>query len=303
MTERISVAEIKEFMLSLQDQFCQALEQADGSVSFKEDSWERSNGGGGRTRALEEGRVIEKCGVNFSHVWGDQLPFSANHERSELSDCRFQALGVSLIVHPRNPFAPTTHFNIRFFLAERADGTQTWWFGGGFDLTPYYGFEEDCRHWHQTCKTLCDPYGDQVYENYKRWADEYFFLKHRQEPRGIGGIFFDNLNEWGFDRCYAFAKDVGAYFLPAYLPILERRKDNPFSDQQRSFQAYRRGRYVEFNLVYDRGTLFGLQFGGRIESILISLPPQVIWRYDWQPKPESEEARLYQEFLIPRQWV
>lgn len=303
MSEIISVAEIKEFMLSLQDELCRGLEKIDGSRTFMEDTWQRENGGGGRTRALEEGNVIEKCGVNFSHVWGEKLPFSANHLQGDLADCQFQAMGVSLIVHPRNPFAPTTHFNIRFFLAQREDGFQKWWFGGGFDLTPYYGFEEDCQHWHKTCKALCEPYGDQVYENYKRWADEYFFLKHRQEPRGIGGIFFDNLHEWGFDSCYAFAKDVGAHFLPAYLPILEQRKNHPFSSQHREFQAYRRGRYVEFNLVYDRGTLFGLQFGGRIESILISLPPQVIWRYDWQPKPGSEEAKLYQEFLIPRQWV
>ncbi|NJN45415.1 MAG: oxygen-dependent coproporphyrinogen oxidase, partial [Candidatus Competibacteraceae bacterium] len=256
--------------------------------------------GGGRVRILQDGAVFEQAGINFSHVWAEQLPPSASASRPELAGRSFQALGVSLVIHPRNPYVPTSHANVRFFLATKSDADPIWWFGGGFDLTPYYGFEEDCRHWHRTAKAACEPFGEEVYARYKRWCDEYFFLKHRNEPRGIGGLFFDDLNEWGFDRCFAFMQSVGDHYLPAYLPIVQRRKTMPHSKREREFQLYRRGRYVEFNLVYDRGTLFGLQSGGRTESILMSLPPAVSWRYNWQPEPDSAEVRLYQQFLHPR---
>lgn len=294
---------VKQYLLQLQDSICRQLGETDGGDGFLEDSWEREQGGGGRSRVLEEGRVFEKAGVNFSHVHGDQLPGSATAARPELAGRSFEALGVSLVIHPRNPYVPTSHANVRFFIAEKPGEDPVWWFGGGYDLTPYYGFEEDAIHWHRTASTACEPFGDDVYAKYKQWCDEYFFLKHRNEPRGIGGLFFDDLNAWDFDKSFAFMQSVGNSYPDAYLPIVEKRKDMPFGERERDFQLYRRGRYVEFNLVYDRGTLFGLQSGGRTESILMSLPPLVKWRYDWQPEPGSAEAELYEKFLNPRDWL
>ncbi len=252
---------------------------------------------------LADGSVFEQAGVGFSHVFGPALPPSATLQRPDLAGRSFEAVGVSLVFHPHNPYAPTTHMNVRFFLAEKEGHEPVWWFGGGFDLTPYYGFEEDAVHFHRTARAACEPFGTEVYPRYKKWCDEYFFLRHREEPRGIGGLFFDDLHEWGFDRGFAFLRSVGDHLLPAYLPILRRRKDTPYSERERDFQLYRRGRYVEFNLVWDRGTLFGLQSGGRTESILMSLPPLVRWRYGWQPEPRTPEARLYEEFLRPRDWA
>jgi coproporphyrinogen III oxidase len=252
---------------------------------------------------LQQGNVFEQAGVNFSHVTGRQLPGSATAHRPELAGRAFEAMGLSLVIHPRNPYVPTSHANVRFFIAEKPGQAPVWWFGGGFDLTPYYGFDQDCRHWHQTAKAACDPFGEGIYAQYKAWCDDYFFLKHRQEPRGIGGLFFDDLNEWGFDRCFAFMQSVGDHYLPAYMPIVQRRKKTGYGERQRNFQLYRRGRYVEFNLVYDRGTLFGLQSGGRTESILMSLPPLVRWQYNWRPTAGSEEARFYEKYLKPRDWV
>lgn len=303
MTDRPDTAAVRAYFLDLQDRICAALEAEDGGARFEEDVWERPEGGGGRSRVLSEGTVLEKGGVGFSHVFGPGLPASATAHRPELAGRSFQALGVSLVFHPRNPYAPTTHMNVRFFLAEREGAEPVWWFGGGFDLTPYYGFEGDAVHWHRTAREACAPFGEDVYPRFKRWCDEYFFLRHRNEPRGIGGLFFDDLNEWGFPRCFAFLRSVGDHFLAAYLPILRRRKDTPYGERERDFQLYRRGRYVEFNLVWDRGTLFGLQTGGRTESILMSLPPLVRWRYDWRPEPGTPEARLYEEFLRPREWA
>ena len=294
---------VRAYLLDLQDRICAAVEAEDGGARFEEDLWERPEGGGGRSRVLSEGAVLEKGGVGFSHVFGPGLPASATAHRPELAGRSFQALGVSLVFHPRNPYAPTTHMNVRFFVAEREGHEPVWWFGGGFDLTPYYGFESDAVHWHRTAREACVPFGEDIYPRFKRWCDEYFFLRHRNEPRGIGGIFFDDLNEGGFPRCFAFLRSVGDHFLPAYLPILRRRKDMPYGERERDFQLYRRGRYVEFNLVWDRGTLFGLQTGGRTESILMSLPPLVRWRYDWRPEPGTPEARLYEEFLRPREWA
>ena len=294
---------VKQYLLDLQDCICRGLEEEDGGGRFREDRWERPGGGGGRSRVLEEGAVIEKGGVNFSHVHGDGLPPSATAGRPELAGRGFQALGVSLVIHPRNPYVPTSHANVRFFIAEKPGAEPVWWFGGGFDLTPYYGFEEDAVHWHRTAQAACAPFGDEVYPRFKQWCDEYFFLRHRNEPRGVGGLFFDDLNEWGFDRCFAFMKSVGDHYLPAYRPIVARRKDTPYGERERAFQLYRRGRYVEFNLVYDRGTLFGLQTGGRTESILMSLPPLAAWRYDWHPAPGTPEAELYEVFLRPRDWL
>jgi coproporphyrinogen III oxidase len=292
---------VKTWLLSLQDRICAAIEAEDGSGRFQEESWERPEGGGGRSRVLSEGTIFEQAGVGFSHVHGPGLPPSATVQRPDLAGRSFQALGVSLVFHPRNPYIPTTHMNVRFFLAEKPGHEPVWWFGGGFDLTPYYGFEEDAVHWHTVAKEACEPFG--VYPRFKRWCDEYFFLRHRNEPRGIGGIFFDDLNEWGFERCFELLRRVGDHFLPAYLPIVRRRRDMPWGERERDFQLYRRGRYVEFNLVWDRGTLFGLQSGGRTESILMSLPPLVRWRYNWRPEPGSPEARLYEEFLKPRDWA
>jgi len=294
---------VKEYLLALQDSICQCLGAEDGSKAFKEDAWQRNGGGGGRSRVLEEGEVFEKAGINFSHVYGDGLPSSATAHRPELAGRSFQALGVSLVIHPRNPYVPTSHANVRFFIAEKAGADPVWWFGGGFDMTPYYGFDEDCVHWHQTAKQACDPFGEEVYARYKKWCDEYFYLKHRDEPRGVGGLFFDDLNEWGFDKSFEFMQSVGDSYLKAYQPIVAKRKDTEYGERERDFQLYRRGRYVEFNLVYDRGTLFGLQTGGRTESILMSLPSLVKWRYNWQPEAGTKEAELYDKYLKSKDWL
>jgi len=293
---------VKEFLLELQELIVERLEQVDGTP-FRRDEWRRPQGGGGLTRLIEEGNVLERGGVNFSHVMGDKLPPSATAHRPELAGRHWQAMGVSLVMHPRNPYAPTTHMNVRFFVAEKAGEEPVWWFGGGMDLTPYYGFEEDAEHFHDVCRRSLIPFGDDYYPRFKKWCDDYFFLKHRNEPRGIGGIFFDDLNEGGFEHCFNLTESVGDHFLSAYVPILERHMNTAYGERERDFQAYRRGRYVEFNLVWDRGTLFGLQSGGRTESILMSLPPIVKWRYDWQPEPGTPEARLYSEFLKPRDWL
>jgi coproporphyrinogen III oxidase len=294
---------VRKYLLCLQDNICSELEAIDGEAEFELDQWRREAGGGGRTRVLNEGRVFEQGGVNFSEVSGDNMPPSATANRPELAGRSFRAMGVSLVIHPRNPYVPTSHANVRFFIAEKDGEAPIWWFGGGYDLTPYYGDEDDVIHWHQTAKAACEPFGDDVYPRFKAWCDDYFYLKHRDERRGVGGLFFDDLNEWGFERCFAFMQAVGNSYLPAYLPIVQRRQDKAFGEQERDFQLYRRGRYVEFNLVYDRGTLFGLQSGGRTESILMSLPPLVKWRYNWQPEPGSAEAKLYSDFLLPRDWV
>ena len=292
---------VKAFLLELQETICQALEAQDGQARFVEDSWEREEGGGGRSRVLRDGAVFEQGGVNFSHVYGAQMPASATAHRPELAGRRFEAMGVSLVIHPKNPFIPTSHANVRFFIAEKDGEAPVWWFGGGFDLTPFYPFEEDCRHWHQVAKDLCAPFGEEVYAEHKAWCDRYFFLPHRQETRGVGGLFFDDLNQWGFEKSFAYMQAVGLGFLDAYLPIVEKRATTPFGEREREFQLYRRGRYVEFNLVYDRGTLFGLQSGGRTESILMSMPPLARWEYCYQPEADSQEARLSQ-YLTPRDW-
>jgi coproporphyrinogen III oxidase len=260
---------VKQYLLGLQGQICSALEKVDGGASFRTDQWDRDSGGSGITRVLSEGKVIEKGGVNFSHVFGKALPPAATAKRPELAGGAFQAMGVSLVIHPRNPYVPTSHANVRFFIAEKPGIEPVWWFGGGYDLTPYYGFDEDCRHWHHTAQQACEPFGKDVYPDFKRWCDEYFFIKHRQEPRGVGGLFYDDLNEWGFEKSFAFTQAVGNSYTAAYVPIVQRRKDTPWGAREKRFQQYRRGRYVEFNLVYDRGTLFGLQAGvGRTESML-----------------------------------
>ena len=296
---------VRQYLQSLQDKICAALEEVDGQQTFLQDDWQRdgSDGGGGRTRVLTDGAVFEQAGVNFSEVTGDDLPASATANRPELAGRSFKAMGVSLVIHPHNPYVPTSHANVRFFVAEKDGEEPIWWFGGGYDLTPYYGFEQDAIDWHQTAKTACEPFGEEVYPRYKKWCDDYFYLKHRDETRGAGGLFFDDLNEGGFEQCFKFLQAVGDSYIQAYLPIVKRRKDTPFGEQQRDFQLYRRGRYVEFNLVYDRGTLFGLQSGGRTESILMSLPPLVKWRYNWQPEVGSAEAELYEKFLKPREWL
>jgi len=294
---------VKDYLMGLQDRICAALAETDGEKSFVEDSWTREEGGGGRSRVLAEGAVFEKGGVNFSHVMGARMPASATAHRSELAGRSFEAMGVSLVMHPRNPYVPTSHANVRFFIAEKEGEPPVWWFGGGYDLTPYYGFDDDCRHWHQVAEAACKPYGDDVYPKYKHWCDEYFFLKHRNEPRGVGGLFFDDLNEPGFTDSFAFMRSVGDSYVDAYVPIVKRRLHTPYGERERQFQLYRRGRYVEFNLVYDRGTLFGLQTGGRTESILMSLPPLVRWEYDWQPEPGTTEHRLYTDYLRAREWV
>ena len=302
MSETPDIQAVKDFLLGLQDSICEALAKEDGK-SFAEDAWDREGGGGGRSRVLEEGNVFEKAGVNFSHVFGDGLPPSATAARPELAGRSFQAMGVSLVIHPRNPYVPTSHANVRFFIAEKEGADPVWWFGGGFDLTPYYGNHEDVVHWHQTSKAACDPFGDDVYPKYKKWCDDYFHLKHRDEPRGVGGLFFDDLNEWGFEKSFAFMCSVGEHYIPAYLPIVQKRKHTEYGERERNFQLYRRGRYVEFNLVYDRGTIFGLQTGGRTESILMSLPPLVSWKYDYQPEPGTAEAELYDVYLKPQDWL
>lgn len=297
------IESVKKFLLTLQDNICHTLEMADGKGSFVEDSWQRSLGGGGRTRVLTNGQVIEQGGVNFSHVFGGELPASATASRPELAGRSFQAMGVSLVIHPKNPHVPTSHANVRIFMAEKAGEQPIWWFGGGFDLTPFYPVRADVEHWHKTAKTLCEPFGQDVYPKYKKWCDDYFYLKHRDETRGVGGLFFDDLNEWGFKRCFEFMQAVGNGFIDAYVPIFEKHKEKPYTEQERSFQLYRRGRYVEFNLVYDRGTLFGLQSGGRTESILMSMPPLARWEYDYQPELGSPEDLLYQEYLKPQKWL
>lgn len=297
-----NIEAFKHYLLDLQTNISQALESIDGQSKFIKDQWQRPHGGHGQSNVIADGAVIEKAGVNFSHVWGDQLPSAASAKRPELAGCSFQALGVSIIIHPKNPYAPTTHFNIRLFAAEK-EQQSIWWFGGGFDLTPYYGFVEDCEHWHRIAKNTCEPFGENLYPQFKKQADDYFYLKHRDEHRGIGGILFDDLSLADYKTTENFACNVGDNFLPAYLPILERRCNMDYSERERNFQNYRRGRYVEFNLLYDRGTLFGLQFGGRIESILVSMPPVVNWHYGWQPQIESEEEKLTQYFLKPQDWV
>lgn len=300
----IDLEAVKEYLLSLQENICQQLAEEEISEhTFKEESWKREQGGGGCSRVLEGGQVFEKAGVNFSHVYGDGLPKSATAHRPELEGRSFQAMGVSLVIHPANPMVPTSHANVRFFIAEKPGCDPVWWFGGGFDLTPYYGFEEDCIHWHTTAKEACEPFGEEVYSRYKAWCDEYFYLKHREETRGVGGLFFDDLNQWDFDTCFRFMRSVGDAYIQAYRPIVQCRKALSFTEEQREFQLYRRGRYVEFNLVYDRGTLFGLQTGGRTESILMSLPSLVSWKYNWQPKSGSQEEALYTHFLGARDWV
>jgi len=293
---------VGDYLIALQNRIAAELERIDGN-RFKQDRWQRHEGGGGETRVIENGSVFERGGVNFSRVQGDQLPAAASAARPELTGRGFEAMGVSLVLHPRNPYAPTVHMNVRFLVAAKTGSDPIWWFGGGMDLTPYYGFEEDARHFHSTCRQALSPFGSDLHARFKRWCDEYFYIRHRSEPRGIGGIFFDDLNDGGFERCFGLMRSVGDHFLPAYLPILGRRKDLAYGEREREFQAYRRGRYVEFNLVYDRGTLFGLQSGGRAESILMSLPPKVIWRYDWKPDPSSEEARLTRDFLCARDWL
>ena len=294
---------VNTYLRQLQDRICSELETLDGQARFQEDPWQRPDGGGGRTRVLREGAVFEQAGVGYSHVFGSNLPPTASERRPELAGRSFQAMGVSLVIHPRNPYVPTTHANVRFFIADKPGEAPIWWFGGGFDLTPYYGFDEDAVHWHRCARDACAPFGADLYPRFKRWCDEYFYLPHRAEPRGIGGLFFDDFDEGGFDHAYGFMRSVGDHFLPAYRPIVERRMDTPYGDREREFQLYRRGRYVEFNLLLDRGTRFGLQSGGRTESILMSLPPLVRWQYDWQPEPGTPEAELYERFLVPRDWL
>jgi coproporphyrinogen III oxidase len=299
----VSISAVESYLRGLQLKIVSTLEQVDGQQKFLHDSWERPGGGGGESRVLSGGGVFEQAGVGFSHVFGDQMPASATKSRPELAGRSFQAMGVSLVLHPENPYVPTTHANVRFFVAENDDDAPVWWFGGGFDLTPYYPFHEDVVAWHEQAKAACDPFGDDVYPRFKKWCDDYFFLKHRDETRGVGGLFFDDFNEFGFDRSFEFLRSVGDNFLEAYVPIVKARRDHPYGDRQKHFQLYRRGRYVEFNLLYDRGTMFGLQSGGRTESILMSLPPQVRWEYNWRPEPDSAEEILYSTYLKPQPWL
>ena len=299
----VNLETVKAFLLSLQDRICAGLEQADGQATFVEDEWQRTEGGGGRTRVIRDGAVIEQGGVNYSHVFGKSMPASATAHRPELAGRSFHACGVSLVIHPKNPHIPTSHANVRFFIAEKEGEAPIWWFGGGFDLTPFYPVLEDVEHWHQVAKDLCQPFGDTIYDDYKKWCDDYFYLKHRQETRGVGGLFFDDLNKWGFDKSFAFMQAVGNGFLDAYVPLIERRKETPYGEHERQFQLYRRGRYVEFNLVWDRGTLFGLQTGGRTESILMSMPPLARWEYNFTPEPGSAEFALYDHYLKPQDWL
>jgi coproporphyrinogen III oxidase len=294
---------VKTFLLQLQQNICNALAEEDGAKTFEVDEWQREQGGGGKSCVMADGAVFESAGINFSHVYGDSLPGSATAHRAELAGRSFQAMGVSLVIHPHNPYVPTSHANVRFFVAEKEGEDPVWWFGGGFDLTPYYANDDDVKHWHQTAKDACLPFGDDVYPKYKKWCDEYFYLKHRDEPRGVGGLFFDDLNEWGFEKSFAFMQSVAESYVKAYRPIVAKRKSIEFGERERDFQLYRRGRYVEFNLVYDRGTLFGLQSGGRTESILMSMPPNVRWRYNWQPEAGSAEAELYEKYLQHQDWV
>ncbi len=301
--ERPVVDEVRDYLVNLQRSIVAAIEEVDGGARFSSDRWQREGGGGGDSRVLAEGRVFEQAGVGFSHVFGDRMPPSATKSRPELAGRAFQAMGVSLVFHPLNPYVPTTHANFRFFSAGAGDEEPVWWFGGGFDLTPYYPQHDDVLHWHRTARAACAPFGTDKYARYKQWCDEYFFLRHRNETRGVGGLFFDDVNETGFNNSFAFTRSIADSFLPAYLPIVAARKEQPFGEREREFQLYRRGRYVEFNLLYDRGTLFGLQSGGRTESILMSLPPRVRWQYNWQPQPGSPEERLYTDYLRPRDWL
>lgn len=298
-----AIDHIKSYLLQLQNTICTTLETIDGQSRFIEETWKRPGGGGGITRVLSHGRLFAKAGVNFSHVSGEQLPASASAHRPELAGRTFSALGVSLVIHPENPYVPTSHANVRFFVAEKEGMEPVWWFGGGFDLTPYYGFVEDCQHWHQTALNACQPFGETIHPKFKQWCDDYFYIKHRNEARGIGGLFFDDYNEISFEHSFALMQSIGNHFLSAYEPIVERRQDHPYGAKEKEFQRFRRGRYVEFNLVYDRGTLFGLQSGGRTESILMSLPPEVQWGYNWQPEEGSAEAKLYSDFLPARDWL
>jgi coproporphyrinogen III oxidase len=298
----IDTAQIRAWLGQLQSSIADEIAALDGSA-FRSDEWQRPEGGGGRTMILENGKVIERGGIAFSHVKGAAMPASATAHRPELAGRAFEAMGVSLVMHPRNPHCPTAHMNVRCFVATQVGAEPVWWFGGGMDLTPYYPVKDDVVHFHRTCQQTLAPFGEGVHARYKKWCDDYFYLKHRQEPRGVGGIFFDDLNEGGFDRCFALAQSVGNSFARAYLPLVKAHQNTPYGDRERDFQAYRRGRYVEFNLVWDRGTLFGLQSGGRTESILLSMPPVVTWRYDWTPEPGSPEALLYTDFLPPRDWV
>ncbi|EMP54598.1 coproporphyrinogen III oxidase [Marinobacter santoriniensis NKSG1] len=294
---------VKDYLLGLQETICDRLGALDGQATFLTDAWDRPEGGGGISRVITDGRVFEKGGVNFSHVTGETMPASATAHRPHLAGAPWQAMGVSLVIHPHNPYVPTSHANVRFFVATPEGAEPVYWFGGGYDLTPYYGFDEDCVHWHRTAKGACDPFGEDTYLRFKQWCDDYFYLKHRDEPRGIGGLFFDDHNTGDFDRDFAFMRSIGDSYIEAYEPIVRRRMDAPYGDRQREFQLYRRGRYVEFNLVYDRGTLFGLQSGGRTESILMSLPPLVRWDYNRVPEPGTEEARLTEYFLTGRDWL
>lgn len=305
--QNINIEEVQQYLLALQKDICQQLAEEDGEKDFIVDEWKRPQGGGGLTRVMENGAIIEKGGVNYSYVEGTNMPASATAHRPELAGRSFKAMGVSLVIHPQNPHAPTSHMNVRFFIAEKEGEEPIWWFGGGFDLTPYYADKDDCVFWHQQAKAACDPSGAEVYDKYKQWCDEYFYLKHRDEHRGIGGLFFDDLNSeqtgWDFEQCFAFMKSVGDHYIKAYRPILAKQKNKPFTEAERDFQLYRRGRYVEFNLVWDRGTLFGLQTGGRTESILMSLPSEVRWRYNWQPEAGSREAELTEYYLKPKDWL
>jgi len=299
----IDIDRVKNYLQDLQTRITDELEQLDGQAGFEADSWQREAGGGGRSMVLRDGGVFEQAGVNYSEVHGSNLPASATAHRPELAGRQFRAMGVSLVIHPHNPYIPTSHANVRFFVAEKSGEDPVWWFGGGFDLTPYYAFKDDCEHWHRIARQACDPFGPERYAEYKKWCDDYFYLKHRDEARGIGGLFFDDLNEPDFEQAFAFMRSVGDHYLPAYTPIVERHKNDAFGEHEKQFQWYRRGRYVEFNLVYDRGTLFGLQSGGRTESILMSLPPVVNWRYNYQPAAGSAEAELTDYFLKPRDWL
>jgi coproporphyrinogen III oxidase len=301
--QNVDKHQVKAFLMALQDSICAELAAADGAASFAEESWDRAEGGGGRSRVLTHGAVFEQAGVNFSHVFGDKMPASATAHRPELAGRKFEAMGVSLVIHPLNPHIPTSHANVRFFIAEKEGEAPVWWFGGGFDLTPFYPVEADVVHWHQVAKDSCDKFDAAYYPKYKKWCDEYFYLKHRNETRGVGGLFFDDLNEPGFEQSFAFMSAVGEAFTKAYLPIVERNKNKAYSEAERQFQLYRRGRYVEFNLVFDRGTLFGLQSGGRTESILMSMPPLVRWQYGYQPEAGSAEAKLYERYLQPQDWL
>jgi coproporphyrinogen III oxidase len=301
-TNTPDIAKVKTWLTSLQERIVSAAEKIDGK-QFIRDSWERPEGGGGVSRLIEEGNVLERGGVGFSHVKGMSLPPSAAANRPEVAGQPWEAMGVSLVFHPRNPYAPTVHMNVRFFTTTSTEHEPVWWFGGGMDLTPYYGFEEDAKHFHQTCHDALAVHGSDLHDRFKKWCDDYFYLKHRKEARGVGGVFYDDFNEAGFEKSFAMTQSVGDNFINAYIPLLERRKDTPYGERERDFQAYRRGRYVEFNLVFDRGTLFGLQSGGRTESILMSMPPIVKWRYDWHPEVGSPEAKLYTDFLPHRDWL